>query len=112
MITFKDKQYNSSAELFFDMFNDRLKLTIVYYLRHNPLRFKELMEYLAPITKRTLSLKLKELEELDLIERKAYPEVPPRVEYSLSTYGQKLQPVLDEILAFSQEYVKTYGEVS
>lgn len=112
MILFNNKQYSSSAELFFDIFNDKLKLTIIWYLRHNPLRFKELMEYLSPITKRTLSIKLKELEELHLINRKAYAEVPPRVEYSLSEDGKTLLPLLDEILAFSQPYSKKYGEVS
>ncbi|MCW8838225.1 MAG: helix-turn-helix transcriptional regulator [Thiovulaceae bacterium] len=109
MIRFNDKDYNSSAEIFFDIFDDRLKLIIIWYLKNEKLRFKELFEYLQPITKKTLTIKLKELESLNLINREVFAEVPPRVEYSLSEYGEDLKPIIDEILVWSQKYVGKFG---
>jgi DNA-binding HxlR family transcriptional regulator len=110
MILFNEKQYNSSADIFFDIFNDRLKLLIIWYLKNNTLRFKELFEVLQPITKKTLTIKLKELEKLSLIHREVFAEVPPRVEYSLSEHGEDLKPVIDEILVWSQKYAGVFGE--
>ncbi len=109
MIIWNDTHYDSSAEIFFEIFNDKLKLSIIWYLQNNPLRFSALLEVLAPVTKKTLSTKLKELEALHLVERKVFAEVPPRVEYALSETGQKLQPVIDEILIWSQRYAKKYA---
>jgi len=109
MIQFNDKQYNSSSEIFFEIFNDRLKLMIIWYLKNNTLRFKELFECLQPITKKTLTIKLKELEQLSLIRREVFAQVPPRVEYSLSKYGSNLKPVIDEILIWSQKYAKVFA---
>lgn len=109
MIKFNDKLYHSSADIFFDIFDDRLKLLIIWYLKNNTLRFKELFEVLQPITKKTLTIKLKELEKLTLINRVVFAEVPPRVEYSLSEYGEDLKPVIDEILVWSQKYARIFG---
>ncbi len=109
MIIFNDKQYGSSAEIFFDIFNDKLKLMVVWYLSNNTLRFKELLACLAPITNKTLTIKLRELEKLGLITKVVYAEVPPRVEYSLSPHGKALKPVIDEILAWSQSYADEFG---
>ena len=109
MIIWNDTHYDSSAEIFFEIFNDKLKLSIIWYLQNNPLRFSALLEVLAPVTKKTLSAKLKELEHLHLIERTVFAEVPPRVEYSLSEQGMALQPVIEQILIWSQRYAKTFG---
>jgi DNA-binding HxlR family transcriptional regulator len=110
MIEFNNKQYKSSAEVFFEIFNDKLKLSIVWYLQNNTLRFKELLKVLEPITKKTLTIKLKELENLNLINREVFAEVPPRVEYSLNEHGKELKPVIDEILAWSQKYTKKFAK--
>ncbi len=111
MIKFNSKTYGCSSEIFFDYFNDRQKLRIIWYLKNEKLRFKELLERLQPLTKKTLAIKLKELESLHLIERKAFAEVPPRVEYSLSEHGRALEPVIDEILIWSQKYAKTFAQM-
>lgn len=83
---------------------------VVWYLSNNTLRFKELSECLAPITNKTLTIKLKELEKLGLITKEVFAEVPPRVEYSLSEHGHELKPVIDEILAWSQKYADKFCE--
>jgi len=109
MIKFNNKNFNSSSEIFFDIFNDKLKLIIIWHLKNGPLRFKELFEYLQPITKKTLTIKLKELVQLSLINREVFAQVPPRVEYSLNEYGNDLKPVIDEILIWSQKYAKNFA---
>jgi len=112
MIEFNNKNYNSSSEIFFDIFNDKLKLMIIWYLKNNPLRFKELFECLQPITKKTLTIKLKELEQLNLINREVFAQVPPKVEYSLNEYGNDLKPVINEILIWSQKYAKAFAKIT
>ncbi len=109
MIKFNNKTFSSSAEIFFDIFSDKIKLRIIWYLSNNPLRFTELLACLAPITKKTLSLKLKELESLHLINREVFAQVPPKVEYSLKKHGKNLTPVINEILIFSQAYAKDFA---
>ncbi|WP_345994017.1 helix-turn-helix domain-containing protein [Sulfurimonas sp. HSL-1716] len=110
MIELNNKTYDSTSELFFEIFNDRLKLYIVWHLQKNSMRFKELSDVLSPITNKTLTVKLKELEALHLVTRKMYAEVPPRVEYSLSVQGKYLRPVIEEILFWSQKYASFIGE--
>lgn len=110
MLQFNNKQYNSSSEIFFEIFNDKLKLMIIWNLKNNALRFKELFECMQPITKKTLTIKLKELEQLNLIHREVFAQVPPKVEYSLTNYGNDLKPVIDEILVWSQKYAKSFAK--
>ncbi|MDE5618731.1 MAG: winged helix-turn-helix transcriptional regulator, partial [Clostridia bacterium] len=61
----------------------------------NIVRFNELQRYIKGISFKTLSLSLKELEADKLIVRKEYPQIPPKVEYSLSNRGKSLMPILD-----------------
>ncbi len=58
---------------------------------HKKLRYKEIMEHLGGISPKSLSDRLKELEKAGLIERKAFPEIPPRVEYTLTKDGEELR---------------------
>ncbi|KAB8311800.1 helix-turn-helix transcriptional regulator [Rahnella sp. Lac-M11] len=75
----------------------KYKMIILYSLTGDTpvVRFNELKRRLGRISFRTLSLTLKELESDGLIIRKEYPQIPPKVEYSLSERGQSLIPVLD-----------------
>lgn len=77
--------------------NGKYKMIILYALaEHKPvIRFNELKRCIETISFRTLSLTLKELENDGLIIRDEYPQIPPKVEYSLSDRGKSLIPVLD-----------------
>src|SRR5258708_13272750 len=70
-------------------------LLLVRDLAEGRTRFCELERSLAGISPRTLSLRLRALEEEGIVERHTYPEVPPRVEYSLTDKGQALLPILE-----------------
>ena len=82
----------------------RYKLHILCVLHRGPLRFGEIGRSLAkgglgkPITPRILSRELKDMTELELIKRKAYPVVPRKVEYALAPRGKALLPILSEIV--------------
>ena len=80
------------------------KMVILYCLmEYEPVRFNEMKRYLGTITDKTLSSNLKELEADRLIVRKEYPQIPPKVEYSLSERGHSLMKVLDQLCVWGTE---------
>lgn len=80
------------------------KMVILYCLMEfEPVRFNEMKRYLGKITDKTLSGNLKELEADRLIVRKEYPQIPPKVEYSLSQRGRSLMAVLDRLCQWGEE---------
>ena len=80
------------------------KMVILYCLmEYEPVRFNEMRRYLGKVTDKTLSNNLKELEADKLIVRKEYPQIPPKVEYSLSERGKSLMKVLDKLCIWGEE---------
>ena len=80
------------------------KMVILYCLMEfETVRFSELKRYLKNISDKTLSSNLKELERDRLIERKEYPQIPPKVEYSLSDRGKSLMAVLDQLCVWGEQ---------
>lgn len=80
------------------------KPVILYCLmEYEPVRFNEMQRYLKKITDKTLSQHLKELESDGLITRKVYPQIPPKVEYSLTDRGHSLMEVLDKLCDWGNE---------
>ena len=80
------------------------KMVILYCLmEYEPVRFNEMKRYLGSITDKTLSSNLKELEADQLILRKEYPQIPPKVEYSLTERGHSLMKVLDQLCVWGAE---------
>jgi DNA-binding HxlR family transcriptional regulator len=80
-------------------------LLIVRDLAEGRSRFCELERSLAGISPRTLSLRLRALEEHGIVERHTYAEVPPRVEYSLTSMGRALLPLVEDMRAFGREWL-------
>ena len=68
-------------------------------------RFCELERSLAGISPRTLSLRLRALEQEGIVERNTYPEVPPRVEYALTDKGRALLPLIEDMREFGREWM-------
>ena len=81
----------------------KYKMTILYTLAvFEVVRFNELKRYIPIIPYKTLSAMLKELENDNLIVRKEYPQVPPKVEYSLTERGKSLIPILDQMCEWGE----------
>ncbi len=78
------------------LINGKYKMTILYTLMEfKVVRFNEMKRYIGDISYKTLSASLKELEADKLIHREEYPQIPPKVEYSLTQRGKSLIPILD-----------------
>lgn len=81
----------------------KYKMVILYCLMEfETVRFNELQRYLKKISDKTLSQNLKELERDELIRRTVYPQIPPKVEYSLTKRGESLMKVLDELCTWGE----------
>ncbi len=80
------------------------KPVILYCLMEfETVRFNEMRRYLGKVTDKTLSMNLKELERDGLILRREYPQIPPKVEYSLSERGRSLMKILDLLCDWGEE---------
>jgi DNA-binding HxlR family transcriptional regulator len=79
-------------------------IIILYQLRGKTLRFGELKRLIPKITQKMLTHQLRDLEANKLITRKVYAEVPPRVEYTPTELADKLNPVLDLLCQWGEEY--------
>ena len=80
------------------LINGKYKMTILYTLMEfGVVRFNEMKKYIGGISYKTLSLTLKELEADQLVHREEYPQIPPKVEYSLTERGKSLILILDEM---------------
>ena len=82
----------------------KCKPIILYCLmEYEPVRFNEMQRYLGRVADKTLSRNLKELERDELIVRTVYPQIPPKVEYSLTERGHSLVAVLDRLCDWGME---------
>jgi DNA-binding HxlR family transcriptional regulator len=82
------------------------KPLVIYELGEETLRFSQLLEKVKPrITQRMLTKELRELERDGLVIRKVYPQVPPKVEYSLTEKGRSLIPILDQLCEWGSEHM-------
>ncbi|MCY6957117.1 winged helix-turn-helix transcriptional regulator [Clostridium brassicae] len=104
----KDKTYLCGMELTMDVIGGKWKSVILWHLRNKTLRFSQLKRRLHGITQKMLTQQLRELEEDGLINRKVFPQVPPKVEYSLTEYGQSIVPVLYSIYQWGINYSKHF----
>jgi len=88
-----------------DIICGKWTLLVIRDLAAGRTRFCELERSLEGISPRTLSLRLRALEEHGIVERKTYPEVPPRVEYALTDKGRALLPLIDDMRAYGREWL-------
>lgn len=94
------------VELTVGLIGDKWKILIIRDLLTGTKRFGELKKSLNNITQKVLTNKLREMEASGLVKRKVYPEVPPRVEYSLTDTGLSLKPILDSMVELGNNYRK------
>ncbi|MEN9328660.1 MAG: hypothetical protein RI947_1468 [Candidatus Parcubacteria bacterium] len=82
------------------------KLIILWHLTQSTLRFSELEKRIPGITQKMLAQQLREMEKDQLVHRKVYPVVPPKVEYSITRHGTSLHNVLDELGKWGELHAK------
>ena len=107
-IELKEKNYNNYVDLTFDIIGAKWKILIIWELRENEKRFREIQKSIGKITDKMLTKQLRELEIAELISRKVYPEVPPRVEYSLTLLGKSILPVIEMLEEWGKQYLSVF----
>jgi len=104
-----EKKYKQASECpitaTIDIIGGKWKPVIIWVLMAGPQRFGELHKTIPGMALKVLSRQLKELEADGIITRKAYPEVPPRVEYALSEKGHSLQHIMQHLAQWSRDNI-------
>jgi len=105
------KKYNISVEATLEVIGGKWKCVILCHLTHGKKRTNELKRLMPDITQKMLTQQLRELEADGVINRIAYNQVPPKVEYELSEYGLSLENILDLLCAWGDVHItKVYGD--
>ncbi len=105
------KTFNCEKELTLTIIGGKWKMLIMWHLgKEGTKRFGELKSMMPGITQRMLVSQLRELEEDQIVHRKVYPVVPPKVEYSLTEHGRSLMPILETMDEWGKNYMETVIE--
>jgi len=104
--------FNCEKELTLSVISGKWKIVIIWYLglEDRSFRFNELQKLFPRITHKILSNQLRELIEDGIVSRKAYPEVPPRVEYSLTELGKSLLPIVEMMYEWGKKRMNELKE--
>lgn len=89
------------------LIGDKWKVLILRDLLPGTKRFGELKKSVGNVSQKVLTAQLRAMEESGLLNRTVYPEVPPRVEYSLTELGRSLSPILDSMKSWGEDYKKS-----
>lgn len=100
------------VELTLQLIGDKWKVLIIRDLMTGTKRFGELMKSVTGITQKVLTSHLRSMEADGLLTRKVYPEVPPRVEYTLTEAGFSLKPIMDSMVEWGNGYRKQLNQDS
>lgn len=101
------KEFNCEKELTLSVIGGKWKMIILWHIGLNsPQRFSTLRKLLPKVTPKMLTAQLRELENDGIIHRKVYQQVPPKVEYTLTEYGEKLIPILELMYDWGKKYAK------
>ncbi len=102
--------FRCPVEATLDVIGGKWKVVILFWLRDATLRFGELRRKIPGVSERMLAQGLRELEADGIVRREVYPEVPPRVEYSLTPYGQTLRPIAALMCAWGKKHMRRVDE--
>ncbi|MET3193668.1 helix-turn-helix domain-containing protein [Bacillus sp. OAE603] len=109
------EECNGSVETALDILVGKWKPVILFHIfQHETLRFSELQRLVPEITKKMLTSQLRELEYHDIVHRKVYAQIPPKVEYSITEYGKGITPMLESLNKWGNLHLahlrELYGE--
>jgi DNA-binding HxlR family transcriptional regulator len=111
IVKMNGKNYHCAMDITMDYIGGKWKTVVLWYLIDKTLRFGELKKQIPDITEKMLSIQLKKLEDDGLIKRKVYAEVPLRVEYTLTEFGETLIPVLNGIAKWGRSLGESEGVI-
>ena len=100
------QSFQCPVEATLQLIGGKYKSLILWHLIGKTLRFNELSKLITSATPKMLTQQLRELENDGLINRTVYPIVPPKVEYSLTTFGESIIPVLEAMCSWGTNYLE------
>lgn len=109
-IIYDNKEYACAFEFALDMVSGKWKGLILWHLSSGTMRYGEIKKSLGTITQKMLTQTLRDLETKQLISRKVYPVVPPKVEYTITPYGENLIPIFKMMQEWGNEVGGKIGE--
>lgn len=99
--------YHCPVEATLEVIGGKWKVVILFHLFHDGThRFAEMRRKIPGVSERMLTQQLRELEEDGIVHREVYPEVPPKVEYSLTNYGKTLRPIAKVMCEWGQKHMQ------
>ena len=104
-----EPQKHCPVETTLALIGGKYKALILWHLSQGKLRFSQLSHAIESATPKMLTQQLRELESQDLIHRKVYPVVPPKVEYSLTDLGKSMMPVLTAMRDWGADYLSAHN---
>jgi DNA-binding HxlR family transcriptional regulator len=102
---------NCGLDLVGEVLYGKWKLRILWFIQEGHKRPSELQRKIPDVSRRVLNIQLKELEDHELVTRKIYPVMPPKVEYDLTAFGQTLIPVIKAIGLWGDEHEEHLKQV-
>lgn len=104
--------YSCPVEATLELIGGKYKALILFHLIDETLRFNQLQKLIPQATPKMLTQQLRELEKDGLLSRTVYPVVPPKVEYSLTAFGQSIIPVLNAMCNWGTDYLDSLAKVN
>jgi DNA-binding HxlR family transcriptional regulator len=106
LLRYRDKEYACGIDITLAVVGGKWKASILWHLAQSTMRFSDLQRQFAETTRKMLTQQLRELEADGLVHREVYPQVPPKVEYSLTDKGRSLTPVLEMMCDWGRDYLR------
>jgi DNA-binding HxlR family transcriptional regulator len=105
-LVYREKEYTCGIDVTLAVVGGKWKASILWHLALETMRFSELQRQFSETTRKMLTQQLRELEADGLVHREVYPQVPPKVEYSLTEKGRSISPILEQMCDWGREYLR------
>jgi len=107
ILVYREKHYTCGIDVTLAVVGGKWKASILWHLARETMRFSDLQRQFSETTRKMLTQQLRELEADGLVHREVYPQVPPKVEYSLTEKGRTLSPILELMCDWGRLYLRT-----
>lgn len=104
LMVFREKEYKCGIDVTLAVMGGKWKASILWHLAQQTMRFSDLQRQFNDTTRKMLTQQLREMETDGLVHREVYPQVPPKVEYSLTSKGKSIYPILEQMCVWGKEY--------
>jgi DNA-binding HxlR family transcriptional regulator len=105
-LVYREKEYSCGIDVTLAVVGGKWKASILWHLAQATMRFSDLQRQFSDTTRKMLTQQLRELEADGLVHREVYPQVPPKVEYSLTGKGRSLVPILQQMCDWGRQYLR------